>query len=191
MDLNSKRALSALSPQASAFERLWRKQKDYSFAMLLPCGEIMEVGHKVKMVDITEKKDVVRIAVAEGFIRLKKETIEAIQRNVVPKGDVTSTATIAAILAVKRTPELIPMCHPIPITDVKVSFSTLENGIRARCEVKSIGKTGVEMEALVGVSTALLVIWDMVKGLEKDVEGQYPETRITDIKVLKKVKASI
>ncbi len=144
----------------------------------------------VKMVDISEKREVVRIARAEGFIRLKKETIEAIKSGNVPKGDVLTTANIAGILAVKKTPEIIPMCHPIPITSVSIDFELSDEGIKAICTVKSVGKTGVEMEALTGVSVALLTIWDMVKALEKDETGNYPHTAIEYIRVVEKVKRS-
>ncbi len=144
-----------------------------------------------RMVDISEKEDVIRIAVAEGFVRLKKDTVKAIKEKRVPKGDVLSVATVSGILAVKRTPELIPMCHPIPITSVKLDFFLEENGVRAICEVKSVGKTGVEMEALTGVSVALLTIWDMVKGLEKDESGNYPDTAIEWIRVVEKRKEPI
>ena len=139
-----------------------------------------------KMVDISEKEDVIRIATAEGFIRLKGETIKAIKDGRIPKGDVLTVATVSAILAVKKTPELIPMCHPIPITSVNVNFDLYDDGIRVVCEVKSIGKTGVEMEALTGVSAALLTIWDMVKALEKDESGNYPYTKIEWIRVVEK-----
>jgi cyclic pyranopterin phosphate synthase len=145
---------------------------------------------RVEMVDISEKKDVVRIAKAEGFIRLKKDTIEAIKSGKVPKGDVLATANIAGILAVKKTPELIPMCHPIPITSVSIEFEVTDEGVKAVCTVKSVGKTGVEMEALTGVSVALLTIWDMVKALEKDETGNYPHTVIEYVRVVKKVKGS-
>ena len=141
-----------------------------------------------KMVDISAKDDVVRIATAEGFIRLKESTVKAIKEGKVPKGDVLNTATIAGILAVKKTPELIPMCHPIPITSVSVEFELQSNGVKAICTVKSIGKTGVEMEALTGVSVALLTVWDMVKALEKDESGNYPHTAIEYIRVVEKVK---
>jgi cyclic pyranopterin phosphate synthase len=140
------------------------------------------------MVDISAKEDVVRIATAEGFIRLKESTVKAIKEGKVPKGDVLNTATIAGILAVKKTPELIPMCHPIPITSVSVEFELQSNGVKAICTVKSIGKTGVEMEALTGVSVALLTVWDMVKALEKDESGNYPHTAIEYIRVVEKVK---
>ncbi len=143
---------------------------------------------KAGMVDISEKEEVIRIAVAEGFIRLRRETIDAIRDCRTPKGDVLNTASVSAILAVKKTPELIPMCHPIPITSVRVEFSLEENGIRAVCTVKSVGKTGVEMEALTGVSVALLTIWDMVKALEKDESGNYPDTAIEWIRVVEKRK---
>jgi len=145
---------------------------------------------RVEMVDISEKKDVVRIAKAEGFIRLKKDTIDAIKSGKVPKGDVLATANIAGILAVKKAPELIPMCHPIPITSVSIEFEVTDEGVKAVCTVKSVGKTGVEMEALTGVSVALLTIWDMVKALEKDETGNYPHTVIEYVRVVKKVKGS-
>jgi len=141
-----------------------------------------------KMVDISKKDDVVRIAVAEGFIKLRKETIEAIKDGRIPKGDVLTVASIVAMLAVKKTPELIPMCHPIPITSVDVDFEINDEGVKVRCTVKSVGKTGVEMEALTGVSLALLTIWDMVKALEKDESGNYPYTRMDGIRVIEKVK---
>ncbi|MEM4202016.1 MAG: cyclic pyranopterin monophosphate synthase MoaC, partial [Candidatus Hadarchaeum sp.] len=95
----------------------------------------------------------------------------------------------AAIMAVKRTTETIPLTHPIPITGVDVDFKIEDNGVRAEVEVRSIGQTGVEMEALAGVTGALLTIWDMVKGLEKDTAGQYPTTAIEEIRVVKKVKS--
>lgn len=145
-------------------------------------------GERVRMVDVSEKEDVPRMATAEGFIRLKRETVDAIVKNKVAKGNVIATANVAGVLAVKKTSELIPMCHPIPITSISFDFEIEESGIRVRCTVKSFGKTGVEMEALTGASVALLTIWDMVKSLEKDSTGNYPETRIEGISVVKKVK---
>jgi cyclic pyranopterin phosphate synthase len=140
------------------------------------------------MVDISAKPEVPRRAVASGFIHLKKETLEKIKAGKVPKGDVLTVAQTAAILAVKRTPGLVPLTHPIPITGVDVDFNFEADGIRASIEVRSTGQTGVEMEALAGVASALLTIWDMTKGLEKDEAGQYPTTAITDVKVIKKLK---
>jgi cyclic pyranopterin phosphate synthase len=142
----------------------------------------------VKMVDISSKPDVARSAIASGFIRLKPETLEKIKGGKLPKGDVLAVAKTAAVVAVKKTPELIPLTHPIPITGVSVELKPEKGGVRATVEVKSTGKTGVEMEALAGVSAALLTVWDMTKGLEKDKNGQYPTTTIDEIKVLKKVK---
>ncbi len=143
---------------------------------------------QARMVDISAKSDVIRIAVAEGFIKLRKETVEAIKEGKTPKGDVLNTASIAAILAVKKTPEIIPMCHPIPITSVSINFDIEDEGVKVVCTVKSFGKTGVEMEALTGVSVALLTIWDMVKSMEKDESGNYPNTAIQWIRVVEKRK---
>ncbi|MEM2325281.1 MAG: cyclic pyranopterin monophosphate synthase MoaC [Archaeoglobaceae archaeon] len=145
-------------------------------------------SERLKMVDISQKEDSLRISTAEGFIRLKKETIKAILEKKVEKGDVLATANLAGILAVKKTAELIPMCHQIPITSIDFDFSVEENGVRVKCKVKSIGKTGVEMEAITGVAIALLTIWDMVKSMEKDESGNYPETCIEKINVLEKLK---
>jgi len=143
---------------------------------------------KVHMVDVGAKAEIRREAVAAGRIRLRKETLEAIRTGTVVKGNVLATAHVAATLAVKDTPRLIPMCHIIPVTSVEVSFDQQEDAIEATVTVRSVGKTGVEMEALTGVSVALLTIWDMVKSAEKDGQGQYPVTRIEDIRVLEKRK---
>ena len=143
-----------------------------------------------RMVDISAKPAVPRRAVASGFIHLKEETLEKIKSGKVPKGDVLTVAQTAAILAVKRTPEIVPLTHPIPLTSTDVGFKFEDDGIRVKVEVQSIGQTGVEMEALVGVTSALLAIWDMVKELEKDENGQYPTVAIEGIRVLRKVKGS-
>ena len=140
------------------------------------------------MVDITDKLPVFRKATACGAIRLKAATIDAIKSGKVKKGDALATARLAAILAVKDTPRLIPMCHPILITGLDVNFEIAENRVRASVTVTSEGKTGVEMEALTGVSAALLNVWDMVKYLEKDGTGNYPETVIEEIRVVEKRK---
>lgn len=141
-----------------------------------------------RMVDISKKPAVPRTAVASGFIRLKRETLQKIKAGEVPKGDVLTVAQTAAILAVKRTPEIVLMTHPIPVTSVEVNPKLESDGVRMGVEVKTTAQTGVEMEALVGVAAALLTIWDMVKGLEKDQAGQYPTTAISEIRVIKKVK---
>jgi cyclic pyranopterin monophosphate synthase len=149
----------------------------------------MTCGEKLSgMVDITEKPPLFRRATATGTIRLKESTIKAIIAGNVKKGDVLTTARLAAILAVKDTPRLIPLCHPIPITGLDVFFDLEEERVRATVTVTSVGRTGVEMEALTGVSAALLNVWDMVKYLEKDETGNYPETEIEKIRVLQKRK---
>ena len=140
------------------------------------------------MVDISEKPDVGRRARAAGEIMLSGETIRMISSGTVEKGNVLATARVAAVLAVKRTPDTIPMCHQIPITSIDVDFEIKEETVEAFVEVRSVGKTGVEMEALTGVSAALLTIWDMVKSAEKDASGNYPHTAIRNIRVLEKAK---
>jgi len=140
------------------------------------------------MVDISEKDTVVRRAVAKGEIMLTRKTIEKIRDGGVEKGNVLATARTAAMLAVKKTPETIPMCHQIPITGIDVDFVIGDETITALVEVKSVGRTGVEMEALTGTAAALLTIWDMVKSAEKDETGNYPHTRIRDIGVVEKIK---
>lgn len=142
----------------------------------------------VKMVDITSKDVTVRTAVAEGEIKLKKDTIKLIKNNKITKGNVLTTAQIAAIQTVKKTPEIIPLCHQLPINKIDIEFEIKDNSIIVICTVKTESKTGVEMEALTGVSVALLTIWDMVKSNEKDSSGQYPDTEIGSIKVIKKEK---
>jgi cyclic pyranopterin phosphate synthase len=142
----------------------------------------------VKMVDISEKEPIVRIARARGRIKLRESTIKRIVEGKIEKGDVITVAKLAAIQAVKKTPEIVQLCHPIPIENVDVEVKLKENYVEVEVEVKAIAKTGVEMEALSGVSAALLNIWDMVKKYEKDEMGQYPSTVIYDISVLEKRK---
>jgi cyclic pyranopterin monophosphate synthase len=141
------------------------------------------------LVDITEKPAVFRRAKASGTIRLRTSTIEAIRLGQVKKGDVLTTAKLAAILAVKETPRLITLCHNIPITNIVVEFCLQPDSITTIVIVSSVSKTGVEMEALMGVTAALLNIWDMVKYLEKDESGNYPIAKMDEIKVIKKEKS--
>ena len=145
-------------------------------------------GGAARMVDITAKDEVARRARAAGRIHLRPETLKAIADGTVVKGNVLATARVAAILAVKETSRTIPMCHPIPIGSIRVDFKQEGDWIEASVEVATMGRTGVEMEALVGVSTALLTVWDMVKSAEKDAQGQYPVTRIDAIHVVEKIK---
>lgn len=140
------------------------------------------------MIDIGRKKSVNRKAIAEGHIRLRPSTLEAISHNAIKKGDVVTSSKLAGIQAAKATAQVLPLCHQVPLTSVEVDISILEDELVARCEVSANYKTGVEMEALVGAATALLNVWDMVKYLEKDERGQYPDTSICDLRVLSKTK---
>jgi cyclic pyranopterin monophosphate synthase len=145
-------------------------------------------GDKAKMVDISNKEEVSRRAIAAGEIQLKPETIEAIKNKKIIKGSVLETARIASIMAIKNTSSVIPMCHQITITGIDVQFDMGIKNVKVTVDVRTIGKTGVEMEALHGVSVALLTIWDMVKSAEKDDTGNYPFTSMKDIRVLEKIK---
>ncbi|MFQ6083374.1 MAG: cyclic pyranopterin monophosphate synthase MoaC [Candidatus Aminicenantia bacterium] len=142
----------------------------------------------IKMIDISAKEIIKRKAVASGIIYLKKTTIEKIKKGQIKKGNPLVVAEIAAINAVKNTHFLIPLCHPIQLEEIKTEFQIEEELIVARTLVTATAKTGVEMEALVGVTAALNTIWDMVKYLEKDDKGQYPTTKIGEIKVIEKTK---
>jgi cyclic pyranopterin monophosphate synthase len=140
------------------------------------------------MVDITTKKTVKREAVAVGEIKLKPSTIARLRSGSVEKGDVIAAAEVAAIMAAKNTPRILPFCHSIPITTVRTEHKISRDAIRVESYVKGEAKTGVEMEALMAASTYLLTIWDMIKQYEKDTNGQYPSTAITYLKVAKKIK---
>ncbi len=140
------------------------------------------------MVDVTEKPIVRRQAEAAGRIHLGPATVRKIAEGGIKKGDPFLVAEVAAMNAAKQTHLLIPHCHQIPLDTVKVGFDLVDDGVEARCLVRAQARTGVEMEALLGVTVALNTLWDMVKYLEKDEQGQYPCTRITDIMVVKKEK---
>ena len=148
-------------------------------------------GDRVKMVDVGGKPEVLRTAKARGTIWLTPATMELIKTGSVKKGNVLATARVAGITAVKRTWDMIPLCHQKPVPGVEIDFAGGDAGIGATSVVRSAGKTGVEMEALCGVSLALLTIWDMVKAVEKDETGNYPSTRISDIVVMSKTKESL
>ena len=129
------------------------------------------------MVDVSEKAVTFREAVAHGIITMNAEAFAAVESGTVKKGDVLGVARIAGIMATKRTSELIPLCHPLPLTKVSVDFRLLpqRRAVEALCTVKTAGVTGVEMEALTGVSTALLTIYDMCKAVDKGMElGERP-----------------
>lgn len=140
------------------------------------------------MVDVGAKPVILREAEAAGRIRLLPETIQRIQGGEIKKGDPLLVAEVAGMNAAKQTHLLIPHCHQIPLDTVQVRFEMGEEIVEAVCRVRAQARTGVEMEALVGVSMALNTVWDMVKYLEKDPQGQYPATRIEEIRVLRKEK---
>ncbi|NPA91670.1 MAG: cyclic pyranopterin monophosphate synthase MoaC [Chloroflexi bacterium] len=141
----------------------------------------LDAEGRASMVDITDKKDTYRVAVAAGEVHMRPETLAAIRAGDVKKGDVLGTARIAGIMAAKRTHELIPLCHPLLITKVAVEFRFNEekSAIEIEATVKTRGQTGVEMEALTAVSVAALTIYDMAKALEKTM-------RIENIRLLRK-----
>ena len=141
------------------------------------------------IVDISGKKVIKRVATATGQLKLTKGSIDAINTNQVKKGNVIEASTIAAIQAVKETPRIIPHCHPIPLEGCNVDWEISGTVLHCTVTVTANYKTGIEMEALTGVSAGLLCALDMVKSLEKDENGQYPSTSITDIVVVEKFKA--
>jgi cyclic pyranopterin phosphate synthase len=126
---------------------------------------------EARMVDVSAKGETQRVARATGCIRMKPETLDAIVNAQVKKGDVLGTARIAGVMAAKRTAELIPLCHPLAITNVQVELAPDESlpGIHAAVSVSTIGRTGVEMEALTAVSVALLTVYDMAKAMDREM----------------------
>ncbi len=142
------------------------------------------------MIDITQKSNIFREAVAVGRIRLKPETVQMIRDAKVEKGDPLAAAEIASVMAAKNTSQLIPLCHPIPVTSVTTHSISGDDWVEVEVSVKTTAKTGVEMEALVAATTFLLTVWDMVKRHEKDAMGQYPSTAIECIRVKSKTKGS-
>lgn len=131
------------------------------------------------MVDVTEKKESTRSALAEGYILTRAEVIEKIFDADLPKGDALPVARVAGILAAKKTPEIIPLCHPLPLGKISIDFERLPDRIRIEALVKTRGVTGVEMEALTAVSAAALTVYDMIKAVDK-------QAVLTGIRVLEK-----
>jgi len=140
------------------------------------------------IVEIGSKPIVERRATATGILNLQEGTKKAIVDKMVKKGDVLEASTIAAIQAVKDTPRIIPHCHPIPLEGCKVDWAWERTSLRCTVHVSAHYKTGIEMEALTGVSAGLLCVLDMIKSFEKDEDGQYPHASISDIRVLEKIK---
>ncbi len=143
-----------------------------------------------RMIDISNKPIIRREATAEGTIHLKSSTMRLIKEEKIEKGDPLQIASLGAIQAVKSTAHTMMLCHPIPVESSSVEFNQDKSSITARVSVVAFSKTGVEMEALNAVSAALLNIWDVVKKYEKDDNGQYPETKIGDIRVVRKIKGA-
>lgn len=135
----------------------------------------MELTHineqgRARMVDVTGKAETTRTAVAEGRIRMSRETAERIRTGGMAKGDVLAVAQVAGIMAAKRTPDIIPMCHSLRLTGVDIAFTLEEEAVYIRATIRCKGETGVEMEALTAVSAAALTIYDMCKAVQKDME---------------------
>ena len=139
---------------------------------------------RARMVDVGGKPPQRRIARATGKIEVSKSTLDLIRRNQIKKGDVLTVAQIAGIQAAKRTAELIPLCHPLTLDVIDVRLEPIEDGVRATSEVKCVGRTGVEMEALTAVSVALLTVYDMCKAADQSM-------RITDVHLIEKVKRDV
>jgi cyclic pyranopterin phosphate synthase len=136
---------------------------------------------RAQMVDVSAKPLSARTAIATGKIRLQPETVDLISEYRIAKGDVFATARIAGIQAAKQTPQLIPLCHTLPLSDVKIDIVTSNDGAEVKCTARTVAQTGVEMEALTGVSVALLTVYDMCKSVDK-------EMRISDIRLVEKTK---
>jgi cyclic pyranopterin phosphate synthase len=139
---------------------------------------------KANMVDVGNKPEQLRIAKASGFIKLSSETLALIKQNEIKKGDVLTIAEIAGIQAAKKTSELIPLCHPLQLTKIDVKAILGNTGVKVTSEVKCIGQTGVEMEALTAVNIALLTVYDMCKAVDKKME-------MGEIKLEEKTKSDI
>lgn len=136
-----------------------------------------------RMVDVGDKPVVRREAVAEGFIRLLPGTVDLVRRDGLPKGDVLAVARVAGIQAAKLTQHLVPLCHQLPLSAVRVEFTVQAGGILATCTARTAARTGVEMEALTGVSLALLTIYDMCKAVDREME-------ISGVRLVAKTKES-
>jgi cyclic pyranopterin phosphate synthase len=145
----------------------------------------------VKMIDVGEKPVVERVAIASGEIVLQPATIEKIKQGTLEKGNVVVVSKIAGISAAKKTPDMLPLCHPLRLTKIEVDVVVKPDRVVVTSEVKASERTGVEMEALVATTAALLNVWDMTKMYEKDADGQYPSTAITNIHVVKKTKGTM
>jgi len=160
-----------------------------SLGMTVGTRKIKALSHigadgRAQMVNVSAKPMSRRKATASGKIQLKRETLELIAKDQIAKGNVFATARIAGIQAAKQTPHLIPLCHTLPLAEVKIDIVTPEEGAEVRCTARTVAQTGVEMEALVGATVALLTIYDMCKAVDK-------EMKISDVHLVEKTKRPI
>jgi cyclic pyranopterin monophosphate synthase len=146
-----------------------------------PFSHVDEAG-EVRMVDVGKKPHARRRAVARALVRMRPETAEQLRS--LPKGDALATAQVAGILAAKRTAELIPLCHPLPLSAINVRVVTSDNGVDVEAEVETTAQTGVEMEALTAVSVAALTVYDMAKAIDREMV-------VTDVRLVEKTKTPV
>jgi len=139
---------------------------------------------RAQMVDVSGKPLSARTAVATGKIRLQRETLDLISIEQIAKGNVFATARIAGIQAAKRTAHLIPLCHTLPLSEVKIDIVTTNDHAEVKCTARTVAQTGVEMEALTGVTVALLTIYDMCKAVDKEMQ-------ISDVRLIEKIKQEL
>ena len=139
---------------------------------------------RAQMVDVSGKPLSVRTAIATGKIKLSRETLDLISSNQIAKGNVFATARIAGIQAAKQTAQLIPLCHTLPLSEVKIDIATLNDGAEVKCTTLTVAQTGIEMEALTGVSVALLTIYDMCKAVDKEMQ-------MSNIRLVNKTKRAV
>src|SRR5947207_11390440 len=146
-------------------------------------GRLTHIGAdgRAKMVDVSGKPLSIRTAVATGKVRLQRETLDLIANDQIAKGNVFATARIAGIQAAKETAHLIPFCHPLPLSEIKIDIVTSKGSAEVICTVRTVAQTGVEMEALTGVAVALLTIYDMCKAVDKEMQ-------ISDVRLISKTK---
>ena len=144
----------------------------------------VDTDGRAQMVDVSAKPMSKRKAVASGKIQLQRETIELITKDRIAKGNVLATARIAGIQAAKQTAQLIPLCHTLPLGEVKVDIVTSNEGAEVKCTAQTVAQTGVEMEALVGATVALLAIYDMCKAVDKEMQ-------ISGVRLLSKTKQTV
>jgi len=144
----------------------------------------IEADGRARMVDVSAKPMSKRRAIATGKIRLRRETLDLITNDQIAKGSVFATARIAGIQAAKQTAHLVPLCHTLPLAEVKIDVATSNQGAEVKCTAQTVAQTGVEMEALVGVTAALLTIYDMCKAVDKKME-------IYDVRLMEKTKRAV